>query len=65
MKHARWQDAEARIRKQSNTEIAYVATNPFKLVVNHKSAHKDEWAMMNNNQAARGTVPLTLPCVYF
>jgi hypothetical protein len=56
-----WQEAEGRIRKQSNAEIAYIATNPFKLVVNHKSAHKDEWAQMNTNQAAKGVF---LPRLY-
>lgn len=52
-----WQEAEGKIRKQSNAEIAYIATNPFKLVVNHKSAHKDEWAQMNSNQAQKGASP--------
>lgn len=51
------QEAEARIRKQSNSEITYIATNPFKLVVSHKSADRDEWAQMNSAQAKRGILP--------
>ena len=47
-------DAEARIRKQSNIDVAYIATNPFKLVVNNKSADRDDWAVMNSAQVAKG-----------
>ena len=47
-------DAESRIRKQSNIDVAYIATNPFKLVVSHKSIEKDEWAQVNSSKYAKG-----------
>lgn len=47
-------DAEARIRKQSNAEIAVIATSPFTSVLANKCAEKDEWAQLNSAQAFRG-----------
>jgi len=38
---------EAKIRKQSNDEIAFIVTNPFKRVTAYKSGARDEWAAMN------------------
>jgi len=40
-------EVEARVRKQSNDEIAFIVTNPFKNVTSHKSGAQDEWAAMN------------------
>jgi hypothetical protein len=41
-------EVEARVRKQSNDEIAYIVTNPFKNVTSFKSGARDEWAAMND-----------------
>ena len=54
-------EAESRIRKQSNIDVAYIATNPFKLVVNHKSVQKDEWAQVNSSKYNKGNQPPTPP----
>ena len=40
-------EVEAKVRKQSNEEIAMISTNPFKRVTSFKSGAKDEWAIMN------------------
>ncbi len=42
------QEVETRVRKQSNDEIAYIVTNPFKNVTAFKSGARDEWAAMND-----------------
>lgn len=55
-------EAEARIRKQSNIDVAYIATNPFKLVVSHKSVEKDEWAQVNYSKYNKGNLPPTTFC---
>lgn len=41
-------EVETRVRRQSNDEIAFIVTNPFKNVTSHKSGAKDEWAAMND-----------------
>jgi hypothetical protein len=40
-------EVENRVRKQSNDEVAFIATNPFKNVTASKSGATDEWAMMS------------------
>ena len=37
---------EGRVRQQSNEEIAWITTNPFKRVTAYKSGARDEWAMV-------------------
>jgi hypothetical protein len=39
-------DVEALVRQQSNEEIAWITTNPFKRVTAYKSGATDEWAMV-------------------
>ena len=39
-------DVEALVRQQSNEEIAWITTNPFKRVTAFKSGATDEWAMV-------------------
>ena len=36
------------------SDIAYIATNPFKRLVMHKSGATNEWAIMNKNQVQKG-----------
>ena len=52
--------AEAKIRQQSNSEISYIATNPFKRVIDHKSEGEDAWAKMVDARAAKGGWVLSL-----
>jgi len=39
---------ENKVRRQSNDEIAFIVTNPFKNVTSFKSGAADEWAAMND-----------------
>jgi len=41
-------DVENKVRRQSNDEIAFIVTNPFKNVTSFKSGASDEWAAMND-----------------
>lgn len=41
-------EIEAKVRKVSNEEVAFLVTNPFKRVTAFKSGAKDEWAQMND-----------------
>lgn len=45
---------EARVRQQSNEEIAWITTNPFKRVTAYKSGAQDEWAMVNELMVKAG-----------
>ena len=45
---------EALVRQQSNEEIAWITTNPFKRVTAYKSGAQDEWAMVNELMVKAG-----------
>lgn len=45
---------EGRVRQQSNEEIAWITTNPFKRVTAFKSGAQDEWAMVNELMVKAG-----------
>jgi len=45
---------EGRVRQQSNEEIAWITTNPFKRVTAYKSGAQDEWAMVNELMVKAG-----------
>lgn len=47
-------DVEALVRQQSNEEIAWITTNPFKRVTAFKSGATDEWAMVNDLMVKAG-----------
>lgn len=46
---------EGRVRQQSNEEIAWITTNPFKRVTAFKSGAQDEWAMVNELMVKAGS----------
>jgi len=45
---------EALVRQQSNEEIFWITTNPFKRVTAYKSGAQDEWAMVNELMVKAG-----------
>mmetsp|Transcript_19563 Transcript_19563/g.64966 ORF Transcript_19563/g.64966 Transcript_19563/m.64966 type:complete len:197 (-) Transcript_19563:730-1320(-) len=41
------QEVENKVRKQSNEEISWITSNPFKRVTVFRAGANDEWALMN------------------
>jgi len=48
------QEVEQRVRKQSNEEISWITSNPFKRVTVFRAGANDEWALMNDKVVQAG-----------